>query len=109
MYLTFLRPMFEYYCHLVRIEREITQKVIRLEIAFFTVATGIYKAPLPWFRKIFKLEDFKARRIRLRDKMRIRTSERDQVDNSVLETTFTFAENTEPSKSTETVWNEALK
>ena len=83
------------------------QVVLRLERAFFTVATDIYKAPLPWFRKLFKPEDFKALRICLRDKIRIRTSECDWVDNSVLETAFTLAENIEPSKSTETVWNEA--
>ena len=99
--------MFEYCCHLVRIERETMQEVPRLEKAFLTVATGIYKAPLPWFRKLLKLEDFYARRIRLRDKMRIRTSECDRLDNSLLEKALTIAGDTEPSKYTESVWNEA--
>ena len=72
MYLTFIRPMFEYSCHLVRIEQETMQEVLRLERAFFTVAARIYKASLSWFQKLFNLEDFKARRTRLRDKMRIR-------------------------------------
>ena len=74
------------------------QEVLRLEKEFFRVATGIYKAPLPWFQKLFKLEDFKARRIRLRDKMQTCTSECDRVDKSVFETAFTLADNTKPSQ-----------
>ena len=107
IYLTFMRPMFEYCFHLVRIEQETLQEVLRLETAFFTAATGMYKALLPWFHKLFKLEDFKARRIRQRDKMRNRTTECDRVDNPVLETALTLANNTEPSQCTETTWNEA--
>ena len=107
MYLKFIRPMFEYCCHLVKIEQEAMQEVLRLERAFFTTATGIYNTPLPWFRKLFKLEDFKARRIRLRDKMRNRTSECDRVDNAVLEAALMVAENTAPSRYTETTWNGA--
>ena len=63
MYLTFVMPMIEYCSHLVRIESSTMQEVLALEKAFFNAATGIYKAPLPWFRKLFKLEDFPARRI----------------------------------------------
>ena len=79
IYLRFIRAMFEYCCHLVRIKQETLQEVLRIERAFFTAATGIYKAPLPCFRKLFKMEDFKARRIRLRDKIRNHTSEYDRV------------------------------
>ena len=67
----------------------------------------MYQAPLPWFRKLFKLEDFKARRIRMRDKMQNCTSECDRVDNTVLEAALTLDNNTEPSRYTETAWNEA--
>ena len=102
MYLTFIRAMFEYCCHLVRIKQETIQEVLRLERAFFKTATGIYKAPRPWLCKPFKLEDFKARIIRLRDKMRNHTSECDRLDNAVLETALTLENNTEPSRYTET-------
>ena len=70
MYLKFICPKFDYWCQLVKTEFETVQEVLHLEREFFTAATEIYKALLAWFRKLVKLEYFKARRIHLRDKMR---------------------------------------
>lgn len=99
--------LFEYCCHVLRIEREKMQEVLRLERTFFTVANGIQKAFLRQFHELFSLEDFMARRIHLSDKTRIRTLECDRVDSSVLQTAFTLVDNTKPSQDIETVQNEA--
>ena len=85
MNLTFIRPMFEYCSHLVHNENSTMQEVLALEKAFFNAATGICKAPLPRFRKLFKLEDFRARRISLRGKMKVRTEGCTCIDANVLE------------------------
>ena len=106
MYLTFIRPMFEYCSHLVRIETATMQKALALEKAFFKAATGIYKAPLPWFRKLFKLEDLLASRISLRDNMKIRVEVCTRIDANVLESALGKADRTAPSRDKDTVWNE---
>ena len=107
MYLTFIRPMFEYCSHLVRVQKSTMQDVLALEKAFFNAATGTYKAPLPWFRKLFKLEDFPARRISLRDKMKVHMDSGTRIDANVLERALSKADNTAPSRYKEAVWNEA--
>ena len=107
MYLTFIRPMFEYCCHLVPIKKSTLQEVLAMEKAFFNAATGIYRAPIPWFRKLFKLEDFPARRISLRDKMKTRVTSCSRINESVLVNALRNAENKAQSRWTETVWNEA--
>ena len=109
MYLTFIRPMFEYCCHLVPIKKSTQQEVLALEKAFFNAATGIYRAPLIWFRKLFKLEDFPARRISLRDKMKPRITSCSRINEGVLAKALSKAGNTAQSKWTETLWNEADK
>ena len=107
MYLIFVRLMFEYYSDLVRIEKSSMQGVLALEKAFFNAVTGIYKASLPWFRKLFKLKWFLARRITLRDKMKVRIAECTRIDANVMAAALCKADNTAPSWYKDTVWNEA--
>ena len=70
------------------------QDILALEKAFFNAATGIYKDPLPWFRKLLKLEDFPARRISLRDKMKVRVDGCTGIDANALEIALCKADNT---------------
>ena len=63
MYLTFIHPMFEYCWSLVRIERETMQEAYVSKEHSSLLKLGYTSSP--WLRKLFKLEDFKARRIHL--------------------------------------------
>ncbi len=104
MFLTFVRPMYEYALHLVPLKSQTTTKILQLEKAFFSASTGIHGAPLRWFRKLFQIEDMTYRRARLREQLRLRAAANDRIQLGVLQLVLEEAGNTKSLPPLRETW-----
>lgn len=107
LYLTFIRPVYEYALHLTPLSPRLTAAVLSLEKAFFTAVTNIRKARPAWARSLLRLPDVFQRRAILRDKLQERAEDEPRISQAGLRRVLAHAQNDVSCRELHELWNKA--
>jgi hypothetical protein len=104
LYITFVRSMHEYCSHITPISDETRDAYLSLEKSFFGAASGVYNAPLIWYRKLFKIEPMRVRRQKLAAMLKNRASECQHFHGPTLQWALEQADNATGVDNQTLIW-----